>query len=108
MNASLRRGPAAVALLACGLLVTVLAPVAARAYGLSATNSQLFFETAESNPTHPPAAGDELGYAVAVGDFDGDGTDDLAIGLRGDDNPFAGLADVGQVQIRWGIAGSGL
>ncbi len=79
----------------------------ALASGLSATNSQLFFETT-ANPLHPPAAGDQLGYAVAVGDFDGDGIDDLAIGLRSDDNPVFGLADVGQVQIRFGIAGSGL
>lgn len=75
--------------------------------GLSSTNSQLIYETA-ANPIHPPAAGDELGWAVATGDFDGDGADDLAIGLRNDDNPLAGLSDIGQVQIRFGAAGSGL
>jgi len=77
------------------------------AAGLSDAGSQLFFETG-ANPIHPPAAGDELGYAVAVGDFDGDGTDDVAIGLRNDDNPLAGLSDVGQVQIRFGAPGVGL
>jgi hypothetical protein len=80
---------------------------AALAAGLAADNSQLFFETG-ANPLHPPAAGDQLGYAVATGDFDGDGVDDLAIGLRNDDQPIGPIDDVGQVQIRFGIAGPGL
>jgi len=89
------------ALLAAGASKPALAD------GLSAANSQLFSET-NANPLHPPAAGDQLGYAVATGDFDGDGVDDLAIGLRNDDQPIGPIADVGQVQIRFGIAGSGL
>ncbi len=90
--------------LICGAFA---APRPLLAAGLAAESSQLFFET-NANPLHPPAAGDQLGYAVAVGDFDGDGVDDLAIGLRNDDQPIFSLADVGQVQIRFGIAGSGL
>jgi hypothetical protein len=92
------------------LVLALLAAASARAAlaaGLTAANSQLFFETS-ANPLHPPAAGDQLGYAVATGDFDGDGVDDLAIGLRSDDQPVFSLSDVGQVQIRFGIAGSGL
>jgi hypothetical protein len=71
------------------------------AQGLSSTGSQLIYETA-ANPLHPPGIGDELGAAVAVGDFDGDGVYDLAIGLRSDDSPFSAFADIGQVQILFG------
>jgi len=92
---------------ALALLLAAGAGRPALAAGLSADNSQLFFETS-ANPLHPPEAGDQLGYAVATGDFDGDGVDDLAIGLRNDDQPIGPIADVGQVQIRFGIVGPGL
>lgn len=87
--------------IALTLLLAAAFDRAALAGGLSATGSRLIFETS-ANPLHAPAIGDQLGYAVARGDFDGDGFDDLAIGLRSDDAPIAGLADVGQVQIRFG------
>ncbi|HEV8240417.1 MAG TPA: hypothetical protein VGS57_13690 [Thermoanaerobaculia bacterium] len=88
-------------------LLLVVAGGPAHAAGLTASGSQLFYETS-ANPLHPPAMGDQLGFAVATGDFDGDGADDLAIGLRSDDTPIGPIADVGQVQIRWGAAGTGL
>jgi len=45
-------------------------------------------------------AGDEFGAAFAVGDFDGDSFDDLAIGLPG--RTISGLTDAGAVLIVYG------
>lgn len=45
--------------------------------------------------------GDQLGAALAVGDFDTDGLDDLAIGVPGDDT---GAADAGAVVVARGTA----
>ena len=89
---------------ALGFVLALLAVAggrAALAQGLSSTRSQLFFETA-ANPDHLPWTGDELGHAVAAGDFDGDGVQDLAIGIPYDDDADVGL-DIGQVQIRFGV-----
>jgi hypothetical protein len=49
---------------------------------------------------------DGFGYSLAVGDFDGDGVDDLAIGI-----PFEDIGDetnAGAVQIIYGKSGDGL
>jgi len=57
--------------------------------------------------------GDQFGAALAVGDFDGDGYQDLAIGIANEDVPAnvatgaTALADVGRVLIAYGSA-SGL
>jgi len=48
------------------------------------------------------AAGDELGAALAVGDFDHDGFDDLAVGAPGDD--VVGFDDNGAVNVLYGSA----
>lgn len=47
-------------------------------------------------------AGDHFGFSVAVADFDGDGYDDLAAGVPGED--VEGEAEAGSVQILWGSA----
>jgi hypothetical protein len=49
--------------------------------------------------------GDSFGEALAVGDFDGDAHDDLAIGSPGEN--IAGVVDAGVVHVLYG-AGSGL
>jgi hypothetical protein len=53
-----------------------------------------------------PEAEDRLGAALAVGDFDGDGVDDLAIGVPGE--AVGGAAAAGAVLVLYGDAGSGL
>jgi hypothetical protein len=47
-----------------------------------------------------PERGDRFGSALAVGDFDGDGFDDLAIGVKGEDT--RGVIDAGAVQVVYG------
>ncbi len=53
-----------------------------------------------------PEAEDLFGSALAVGDFDDDGVDDLAIGVPGE--AVGATAAAGAVQILYGVAGQGL
>jgi hypothetical protein len=52
--------------------------------GLAATGSRLWFETGIPG-FHTSEPNDRFGYALAAGDFDRDGVDDLAIGHPGED-----------------------
>ena len=83
------------------------APAAWAAVGLAAPHAQLFYETGD-NVLHPPTSSQELGQALAVGDFDGDGVDDLVLGIHWDDHGILPLFEIGQAQVRWGAAGGGL
>lgn len=47
--------------------------------------------------------GDQFGRSVAVGDFNGDGFDDLAVGVPNEN--FGGMADPGIVQVFYGTPG---
>ena len=47
--------------------------------------------------TNHAETGDHFGAALAAGDFDGDGTDDLAVGIPGED--VSGFVDTGAVAI---------
>jgi hypothetical protein len=47
-------------------------------------------------------AGDQFGFAVAIGDFDGDGRGDLAVGVPGD--TVGGNPDAGAVNVLYGRA----
>jgi len=48
----------------------------------------------------PPEEGDSLGHALAAGDFDGDGYDDLAVGI-----PWDRAGEKGSVQVHYGNVG---
>jgi len=50
--------------------------------------------------------GDRFGAALAAGDFDDDGIDDLAIGIPGED--IGNVVDAGAVEILFGTDGGGL
>jgi hypothetical protein len=70
--------------------------------GDQGVNDYLFGDT--------PEAGDHLGYALAAGDFDGDGNDDLAIGVPDEDYDDYGdlLWNAGCVHILYGSSSAGL
>ena len=69
------------------------------ASGLSASGNQLWHQ---SSPGTPGAAnaGDGFGSALATGDFDGDGVDDLAVGAPGED--IDGTFNAGAVNVLFG------
>lgn len=54
----------------------------------------------DPTPSETPENGDFYGYALASGDFDGDGRDDLAVGARGED--LDGLDSAGIVEVLFG------
>ncbi len=69
------------------------------ANGLSASRNQLF-ALGEGNLPGLPTAQDRFGTALAAGDFDGDGRDDLAIGISHFDLTFpAFVLDTGKVLV---------
>jgi hypothetical protein len=59
----------------------------------------LLSQEAPASPD-PAEPGERFGYAVAAGDFDGDGRDDLAVGVPHD---FVGETSVGGVAIYYGV-----
>jgi hypothetical protein len=70
--------------------------------GLSAAGTQQWTQD-NLGLSDPAEAGDNFGYALASGDFNQDGADDLAIGARGED--LLGTADAGAVSVLYGGAG---
>jgi hypothetical protein len=55
------------------------------------------------------AGNDRFGSALAVGDFDGDGVDDLAVGVNGENltSPRS-VVNAGAVNVLYGVAGAGI
>ncbi|MGB4859766.1 MAG: FG-GAP repeat protein [Dokdonella sp.] len=64
--------------------------------GLMNTNEEVFFRGA-NGLTGSAIANEQLGYALAAGDFNGDDIDDLAVGIPG--NGCAGQANAGSVMV---------
>jgi len=67
--------------------------------GLSSTGAEGFYR-GFNGLTGVPHAGEQLGFALAAGDFDGDGATDLAVGIPG--ATCAGQASAGSVMILHG------
>ncbi|WP_299725873.1 trypsin-like serine protease [uncultured Tateyamaria sp.] len=63
--------------------------------------------TLGQNPAGSNEVGDQFGYALAVGDFDANGVDDLAVGAPGEDVNGSG-PNAGVVFVFPGVAGTGL
>lgn len=88
------------ALLAAALAAPT--PAAAQAIpwiGLSARGARLLHEAGTGH--HASGAADRFGRALAAGDFDGNGFDDLAVGAPDRDDAAAG-ADVGGAAVLYG------
>jgi hypothetical protein len=67
--------------------------------GLTDSGDQLWHQDSSGIP-NAPQVGDFFGNSVAAADFDGDGYDDLAIGVYGEN--LSGVADAGAVHIIYG------
>ncbi|MBN1657782.1 MAG: FG-GAP repeat protein [Anaerolineae bacterium] len=67
--------------------------------GLTAVGNQVWYE-GQNSVLGSPMANDQFGQALGVGDFDGDGHDDLVIGTPLND--LSGWADSGTVHILYG------
>jgi hypothetical protein len=72
------------------------------ATGIIATGDQIWHQDV-SGVADVAEDGDLFGYALTAGDFNGDGRDELAVGIPHED--LGGLNDVGAVQIFDGTAG---
>ena len=72
--------------------------------GLDGSGAQRFRQGFGGLP-ETSEAGDQLGYGLTAGDFDGDGYDDLAMGARGENLPAGD--DVGKIIVVYGSS-SGL
>ena len=65
--------------------------------GLSHWNARPFVEATLGVNFHFPFPGDRFGFALAAGDFNGDGADDLATGIPGNDcGANLALSDCGE------------
>lgn len=71
--------------------------------GLGVTGNQTFHQDLPAGMLGTVGSNDEFGAALAAGDFDGNGVDDLAIGVPGD-NP--GVTDAGRVNVIYGMDSS--
>jgi hypothetical protein len=71
--------------------------------GLTATGDQIWYEGYDGLGG-TPEAGDWFGYAVAAGDFDRDGYDDLAVSLPGEDLGTGNVSGAGRVAVLYGTA----
>lgn len=74
----------------------------ATGFGLEPAGSQRWYQDV-AGMAGSGQAGDKLGKSVAVGDFDGDGYVDLAIGVPGED--YDGFSNAGVLHVIYGKSG---
>ncbi len=92
---------------AAAFVVPAAAAAQVGAIGLSAYRAQRFEN--ENLLIYTPASNDAFASALAVGDFNGDGADDLATGIPNDDGVLdLEIPDCGMVVVRYGTRGGGL
>lgn len=101
MRIPTRLGVCLILLLAANVAYPQLAPI-----GLSEVRAQWFDN--EDLLFYGPGPADHFGSALATGDFNGDGADDLATGIPDDDDIGGGCTNCGMVVVRWGADRSGL
>ena len=71
--------------------------------GLSEVGAQWFGN--ENLLVYVPESSDRFAFALAAGDFNGDGAEDLATGIPYDNGlPAAAATDCGAVIVRYGVA----
>ena len=77
--------------------------------GLTATDSQLWDQDNE-DITGQAESSDLFGYALTANDFNGDGNDDLAVGITGENVNVGGMdvSDAGAVIVLYGVKDLGL
>ncbi len=71
--------------------------------GLSTAGKQTFHQNYPVGMLGTPITNDQLGFALAAGDFDGNGSADLAIGVPNDTQ--GGISQAGTVQVVYGLDG---
>ncbi|MCH9646757.1 MAG: FG-GAP-like repeat-containing protein [Deltaproteobacteria bacterium] len=69
--------------------------------GINVLADEQLFNQADPDIQGTPSENDSFGFSLAVGDFDGNGRADLAVGVPGDEE-FKTFADEGAIQIFYG------
>jgi len=77
-------------------------------YGISTHGAGMWSQNNTSFVSDNPEAGDGFGTSLASGDFDGSGTDDLAIGVPGENREDIGYDDAGVVMVLFSTKSDGL
>ncbi len=83
--------------------VGVVQIVYGSATGLTAAGNQIF-QQGENGLSGVSEAGDQFGWAIAVGDFNSDGRDDLAVGIPFENIEAGANTDAGAIQLIYGAA----